>query len=349
MLFQFNKKLLFTGITIVFSLAIIIVSCELLLLFFKPQDILYPRLQYNAMYGSVLANDTTMIHEIPGRWKFIYSINSLGYRGPLIPISNKYLRYNIVILGDSYAFGTGVNDGEELSAVMQRTLKDNFDVINLSVGGYGLTQEIRRYYEFGQLYQPEFVILQFCSNDPEDNFINFVTEVKEGRFVFKNTNNSAAWIKIYVSDSIIQKSQLYNFIANLLIRQIRPIILQKSEAGLAVTKPTQDKSTRQTNFYNDLLEAFAKDLSDKKVTLLMISVNKQLNEFPEIKNKVYELDRKGLLKYIEVEPWFYGVTNYGTPEGHTWGKVAHEIIGKHLSQIIMKVAEDHQEYSPKNQ
>ena len=67
MLFKFNKKFLFTSITIGFSVAITIISCELLLLFFKPQDILYPRLQYNSMYGSVLANDITTPNECRGK------------------------------------------------------------------------------------------------------------------------------------------------------------------------------------------------------------------------------------------------------------------------------------------
>ena len=171
--------------------------------FLRPQASLYPRWQYSAKYGKVLYKNTKMVHYMPGKWKFIYSINSYGYRGPLIPISNKYIKNNIVILGDSYAFGTGVNDGEEFSAIMQNRLRDKYDVINLSCGGYGLTQEIRRYYEFGQLYFPKFVILQFCSNDLDDNLMNCVTNVENARFVFTNTTNIASHINKYLSYSLI--------------------------------------------------------------------------------------------------------------------------------------------------
>ena len=50
--------------------------------------------------------------------------------------------------------------------VLQRGLKVSIDVINLSVAGYGLTQEIRRYYEFGQLFLPSYVILEFVKMTP---------------------------------------------------------------------------------------------------------------------------------------------------------------------------------------
>ena len=55
---------------------------------------------------------------------------------------------NIVLLGDSYTFGFGVNDGNEFAAVMSRELSSDYNIINTGVGGWGLTQQIRRYYEF---------------------------------------------------------------------------------------------------------------------------------------------------------------------------------------------------------
>lgn len=112
-----------------------------------------------------------MIQELPGKWRFTYKINEYGYRGASVGISSKYFETNIVILGDSYSFGHGVQDGEEYAAVMNGILKEHYNVINLAVGGYGLTQEIRRYYAFGQLYQPRLVLLQFAENDPEDIFL----------------------------------------------------------------------------------------------------------------------------------------------------------------------------------
>ena len=74
---------------------------------------------------------TTMVEEKPGQWKFTYAINSYGYRGKLVKPSNKYLKPNIVVLGDSNSFGEGVNEGHQYSAVLDRELDGQYDVINL--------------------------------------------------------------------------------------------------------------------------------------------------------------------------------------------------------------------------
>ena len=96
------------------------------------------------------------------------------------------------------------------------------------------------------------------------------------------------------------------------------------------------KISVEEQFYIDLLELFAKDLNQRGVNLITISVNGQLNEFPNIKKKVADLQSKGWLHYYEIIPWFKNVTDYGSPEGHSWGKKAHVILGTNLTDIILK-------------
>ena len=55
---------------------------------------------------------------------------------------------------------------------------NNYNVINLGGSGWGLTQEIKRFYEFGQLYHPKVIILQFDETDPKDNFNYKLVEVE---------------------------------------------------------------------------------------------------------------------------------------------------------------------------
>ena len=182
-----KRRIIFSIITAFIVLIIIFVIGELSIRIFHPHKYMYPRFKFSKKYGHILFENCKMIHTCPGKWKFIYTINEYQYRGKLIPISNSYDKKNIIILGDSYSFGHGVNDGDEYPEIMAEKLNDNFNIINLSVSGWGLTQQIRRYYEFGQLYLPKVVLLQFCSNDPEDNFNNKVTIIKDGRFIFQNS------------------------------------------------------------------------------------------------------------------------------------------------------------------
>ena len=326
--------MLFSLLTALFACVIVVITGEFLLRVFSPQTSMYPRWKFSPEYGYVLYGNTTMVHERPGRWRFTYTTNEYQYRGKSIPISNRYDKPNIVILGDSYSFGAGVNDGDEYAAIMNEELEEHFNVVNLGVGGWGLAQEIRRYYEFGQLYSPRVVVLQFATNDPTDNFNNRVTTVEDGKFRFRNSNSTINWLKKYLSHSIIQNSQLYNLFRDTLYRYFKANIIEREK--LTFGEAYSGESPPEETFYNDLLEMFADDLNKKGVSLLMIAVNGQLDRFPYIKEKVNNLDRRGVLQYYEVKEWFKDITNYGSPEGHAWGKKAHHIVGAKLAQIIKR-------------
>jgi len=331
-----RRKILFSIITLLVIFVICFGCGELIIRIFRPQHYLYPRWKFSSQYGSMLFENCKMIHACPGRWRFNYTINEYQYRGKLIPISNTYDKKNIVILGDSFSFGTGVNDGEEFAAIMAGQLKNDFNIINLSVGAWGLTQQIRRYYEFGKLYSPEIVILQFCANDPRDNFKNKVTSIEQGRFIFQNSNNTLNRVKKYLSKSIIQKSQIYNLVKASMYHFFAERIAAEAIADFKKNSNLDEIISPEEKLYNDLLELFAKDLNQNGVKLIMIAVNGQLNNFKYIKEKAANLNSNSLINYIEVIHWFENVTDYGSPEGHCWGKKAHYILGINFSDIILK-------------
>jgi lysophospholipase L1-like esterase len=311
---------------------IVVVVGELMVRFLSPRPSMYPRWQFSEQYGAMLYPSRVMVHERPGHWRFEYRTNAYQYRGEPVPISNEYRRSNVVVLGDSYTFGTGVAEGEEYSSVLSQRLGEGYDVINLGVGGWGLTQEIRRFYEFGVLYEPTAVVLQFCSNDPRDNFKNRVTDIEDGRFRFRDSRFRLNFIKRFLSDSIIQKSQLYNLVRNplyvLIARRTLEAKISAAGTGSDGEVPADQK------LYNELLELFARDLTGRGVALHMISVNGQLEEFPHIVTKVTALEAEGLLRYHEVRDWFRDTELPRSPEGHLWGRESHEIIGTELARVI---------------
>jgi hypothetical protein len=327
-----RRKTGFVIVTVMVFSVLFLVMGELLIRVVKPLPVLYPRFQYSPLYGQFLWPSCEMVNERPGSWRFVYTVNEFQYRGTPIGISNTYAVPNIVLLGDSYTFGEGVADTGTFGAVMADKLQGKFNVVNLGVPGWGLTQEIRRYYEFGRLYDPSAVILQFCKNDPEDDLESYVTTVQDGKFVFQPLPaNEGLGIKKYLSKSLIQKSQLYNLIAAFGFRTREQNVNQRKQELAATTHtsvPTEEK------FYNELLDLFARDLAKHHVRLLVIAVDKQLEDFPYIKSKVQELDGDGVLRYHEVAEWFTNVRDYGSPEGHAWGSKAHRILGTNLAEIV---------------
>jgi len=331
-----TRELASVLVALAIGLLIALAAGEIIVRLAAPQTSLYPRWKFSKDYGAVLYENTTMVHTKPGRFSFSYGINKYGYRGEAVPISNTYERMNIIVLGDSYAFGTGVNDGEEFPAVMQRALEPAYDVINLSVGGHGLTQQIRRFYEFGMLYDPGIVLLQFCANDPSDNVFHKVTELDHGKFVFKETTSTIAWAKKYLSHSFLQKSQLYNFFRSRVfeVTSTRKLVDARIDLGRNARDKVAAAESPEEAFYNELLQAFARDLTKRHIRLIMISVSGQLDGFPSIVRKVNELRNEGALEYVDIVPWFEGVTDYGSPEGHSWGTKAHALLGNKLASVV---------------
>ncbi|RXQ97432.1 hypothetical protein EO244_00660 [Ancylomarina salipaludis] len=329
-----GRRILFILLTVFFVIIIISVLGEVLVRNFYPQVIMGPRVKYSEKYGIIWPKNQVITNEMPGRWKFTYTTNEEHSRGKVLGISNVYNKDNIVVLGDSYSFGQGVNDNEDYPTILDQKLQDRFNVVNLSVSGWALTQEIRRYYEFGQLYNPKLVILQFCENDPWGNLYFKVTDIEDGKFVFHNSNSSANKLKRLLSNSVIQYSCLYSLGRSLFSGSF----LNKKMLNNAMGETTQEDRKRikdnREKFYSDLLDLFSKDLKAKGVDLLMIAPNRELDLFPGIKRKVTELDSLGFLTYYETEDWFDANIDYSSPEGHRWGTKGHYVIGQHLAEII---------------
>ncbi|MGN7611776.1 hypothetical protein ACQZV8_06795 [Magnetococcales bacterium HHB-1] len=63
-------------------------------------------------------------------------------------------------------------------------------------------------------------------------------------------------------------------------------------------------------------------------------VTGQIRSFTHIEKKIKMFHQDNLLYYIDVDPWFDGIKNYDSPEGHAWGEVGHCIVGENLGREI---------------
>ena len=171
-------------------------------------------------------------------------------------------------------------------------------------------------------------------NDPEDNFYEKVTTFADGQFRFHIDRSSGrlGWLKDWLSGSILQRSAAYNFIRNQVYAYWRERTISTETA-----RARDDKVA----FYNELLRAFAQDLKRRGIAFLFFAVNDHLGVWPGILAEVERLDREGLLHYLPSEPWFAGVSDYGTPEGHDWGAKGHAIVAAHLSQPLRELLAAH--------
>jgi lysophospholipase L1-like esterase len=125
---------------------------------------------------------TDLRYAQPGSFDVRVRCNSRGLRDTEHDYPKPPDTRRIVVLGDSFVWGYGVEMEEMFSKQLERQLGDGdadgnadgdasrWETINLGVNGYSTVQELVRLETEGLHYAPDWVVLMFCHNDLEDNF-----------------------------------------------------------------------------------------------------------------------------------------------------------------------------------
>ncbi len=327
------KHILFYGTQFLVGLVVV----EVFTLFFYPQVNIYPRAVLDNRFGYIYPNDVTVVHQLRGAWRFEYTMNEKGFRGPYRAPGQATGSKKIITLGDSYTMGIGVNDGEEYPAVLEAALSGEYEVTNLGIPSYALTQQVRAYLEIGRLYQPAYVVLQFHPNDIPDNFNYKVAAIEDGTIEFHDRHYSGFQRvrTAFMQNIVFQKSHLFNFFKNAMInRPPENNIDTKPGPEQDVLDSRPSKPSEKETFYVDLLTAFSREVAGDSVSLILIDVDGAYQRFPAIWEAIRKMEGDGLLTYLDTREWLKDQRGYDSPEGHAWGKVAHEVIGLNLSAYI---------------
>jgi hypothetical protein len=120
---------------------------------------------------------------------YLIRTNSLGLRDKTISKSKKPGTKRILIIGDSIAYGTGVDAEWRFSDFLSRALGDDVEIVNAAVCGWGTDQELLFYENKGRELDPDLVILSFTmANDVLNNSLDhlFLGTAPKPRFVLRD-------------------------------------------------------------------------------------------------------------------------------------------------------------------
>ncbi len=168
--------------------------------------------------GYVLSKNFDGRHQHPNYDVTIHT-NSDGFRGDEIAPKSANM-FRILVLGDSIAWGYGVNAQDSFPERLENFLEQNTDgnvqVINAAVPGYGTDQELALLKKKGLDYRPDLIIVGFfIENDFYDNLIGKGSRVvQEGYLVdlYRYERNKQANPLTSATTWLSQNSRLYTLL-----------------------------------------------------------------------------------------------------------------------------------------
>jgi len=154
------------GFSVAFGLA------EISVRIISPQETGPPSFAFNQVLGEIPVPHQKGRRRHPGAYDFTYSNNSQGFRcsrefGPKTPGALR-----VLLLGDSFTYGLGVNDDQTFACHLEQHLRARHpavEVINAGCPGKGTDYELKLFQTVAAKLQPEVTVLCFFANDFQDN------------------------------------------------------------------------------------------------------------------------------------------------------------------------------------
>jgi tetratricopeptide (TPR) repeat protein len=207
--------------------------------------------------------------------------------------------YRVLLLGDSIMLGPGVNNEETLSFQLEHILNKNisgkkFEIINPSVGGWGLMDFYLYYKNEGHKYKADLIIISQAADDIRQNFTAHTTfqnvELKnntvhlEGMHVDFQASSKVSKIMGWFS-----QYPFYNYLSQishlLYLTRLKLNNISNKDSDSSRTHP---KSSRLDLFFNNIPEIDYENLIWKQ--------NAYEFQIPKIKNNPIEFfgEKSGL-------------------------------------------------------
>jgi len=190
---KINKKRLKIGLLAIIIIIIITFSIgEIVIRIFQPQMLYdkynpsyptYPKeVEYDKNFGwSLVKNYQVNSYSKQGRYpKVTITHNSQGFRMDHEVNESKNI---LIMTGDSLTYGFWVDDKKIVSAKLNELLGDDWEVINLAVGGYGTDQSLLRFVKDGLRYKPKVVVHAHFNNDFSNVFERYQYNLFKPLFV----------------------------------------------------------------------------------------------------------------------------------------------------------------------
>lgn len=291
MLFETMKKLIQRHkirlmVRVLFQVVYCLIACEFFLRILSPVPLL-PHGWVVTSYG-LRGNDISRSyqHSSP-EYRYTMTTNSKGVRADGdISYEKADGVKRIVLLGDSFAMGYGVDLEDTFSSRMQKSLEEsgvNVEIVNLGVPTYGNAEELVLLKEEGLKYQPDLVLLAWHASDYSENVSSNLYGLEDGQLIRKNkTYLPKARIREFLFQFkayrwVAGYSQLYKFFRNSVYlyirkplaggaRRLSSVFRTKSGNDISKAKAHEGNNDPGVSYREELTVALLKEIKSECIS-----------------------------------------------------------------------------------
>ena len=224
-------------------------------------------------------------------------VNSDGLRGEMTgPVD---CRLRVLVIGDSFVFGQGVEASDAFPAKLQAALRTRgiaSQVMNAGVRGYGTAQEVAWLRTYGMMLSPDIVVMGvFLGNDIQDNML---APAAHRAIPAELARTSGKWWHNGLTQWLFGNSHLYVLLRDVprhwkmhrtSIGRVDVAYLSKTYPAAAVTEDTEAMRRTAT-----AVEEFARMTREAGVEQLAVLIPDALQVGPWRSDLAKELAGKGI-------------------------------------------------------
>jgi lysophospholipase L1-like esterase len=174
-----------------------------------------------------------------------WTTNSAGFRGTREYTMPKPAgTRRVVVLGDSFTFGFGVEDHQTYPAVLEQRLDStcggtDIEVVNAGVSGFSTSQELALLEHEGASLAPDAVVVGFFLNDPQDNIDKAVHSVAGDSILASPPRAATAYEGVGRAKAIANAIPGYEWLArhSMLINWLRRVYFASRSQDAAAHPP----------------------------------------------------------------------------------------------------------------
>ncbi len=244
----------------------------------------------------------------------------------------------VLVLGDSFAWGFGVEKSERFSELLEQQL--NVEVINAGVSGYSTDQEFLWYKYEGYQYEVDLVVLLFCGNDESDNYKD------KNYFVYNKPSFSLNNGKLVDTKKTIRKANVITK-ASYYLMQKSSFYYQFVKAYLLIIKPKlkvkakwEKRSNRDKNFLltHTIIQQLQEEVNNQDTAFLIYATPRYWfkNEKKEYLSFLEQLNTNFPGKVIAEN---FNPNNYVLTTIHNnlhWNATGHKMVSQQIHNYIIE-------------